>query len=118
MNRKNNKTYSEFKNLNTIEEVVLYPQAFSCFNDGDPNLDDVLSPDTKSAAWKNCVNVASNLSSFKNPINDKCFYNTNKRFAELSYTENGKLYYKFGKTAVVVSSKISIGNQTFFNYEI
>ncbi|WP_106768760.1 cell wall hydrolase [Paenibacillus faecalis] len=117
MNRKNNKTYYEFKSLNTIEAVVLEPQAFSCFNNNDPNLDDVLRPDRNSAAWKNCVNVASNLSSFKNPIGSKCFYNTITRFNQRSYTQNGKLYYDFptGRT-VVVSSKIAIGAHMFFDY--
>ncbi|OME86436.1 MULTISPECIES: cell wall hydrolase [Paenibacillus] len=117
MNRKNNSTYYEFKNTNTVEAVVLDPGKFSCFNDGDPNLDDVLRPDTSGPQWKNCVNVAANLSSFSNPIADKCFYNTNTRFAQRSYTQNGKLYYNFpGGNTVVVSSKISIGEHMFFNY--
>ncbi|WP_018887883.1 cell wall hydrolase [Paenibacillus massiliensis] len=116
-NRKSNKTYNEFKNLNTIEAVVLHPYAFSCFNDNDPNLAHCLRPDTSSAAWKNIVNLASNLSNSANPIAAKCFYNTNKRFEELSYTQNGKLYYKFpGGSTVQISSKISIGAHMFFDY--
>lgn len=118
-NHKNNSTYNEFKKLNTIESVVLAPYAFSCSNEGDPNLDDVLSPDTSSATWKNCLGVASNLGGFSNPIGDKCFYNTNSRFAELSYNQNGKLYYDFpGGSTVQISSKISVGNHMFFNYVI
>lgn len=117
MNRKSNNTYYEFKGLDTVEEVVLAPSAFSCF--WDSNLAKCLAPDTSSAVWKNCVNVASNLSSFSNPINDKCFYTQKDLFASLSYTENGKLYYKFpGGSTVQVSSKITLGEHTFFNYVI
>lgn len=116
-NRKNNKTYNEFKNLNTIEAVVLAPYAFSCFNANDPNLAHCLKPDTSSSVWKNIVNLASNLNGFSNPIASKCFYNTNKRFTELSYTQNGKLYYKFpGGGTVEIHSKISIGEHMFFDY--
>ncbi|KAA8748208.1 cell wall hydrolase [Paenibacillus sp. UASWS1643] len=118
-NRKNNSTYNEFKNLNSIEAVVLAPFAFSCFNEGNPNLAECLKPDTTSAAWKNIVSLASNLSGSSNPIAGKCFYTANTRFAELSYTSGNKLYYKFpGGSTVQVSSKIVIGGHTFFDYVV
>lgn len=118
-NRKNNNTYYEFRNLNTIEAVVLAPFAFSCFNDNDPNLPEVLAPDTNSAAWKNIVALASNLNNYANPIAGKCFYATNTRFAQLSETIDGKLYYSFpGGGTVEVSSKISVGAHTFFDYVV
>jgi len=113
-NRKN-ATTGEFKNLNTTEAVVLQKNAFSCF--WDANLAKCLAPNTSSAVWKNCVNVASNLSSFSNPINDKLFYTVETLFNKLSYTENGKLYYKFpGGALVQVTSKVSLGAHLFFNY--
>ncbi|MGF7046890.1 hypothetical protein J2T13_001392 [Paenibacillus sp. DS2015] len=118
-NRKNNSTYNEFKNLNTIEAVVLAPYDFSCFNEGNPNLAQCLKPDKTSAVWTNIVNLASNLSNYANPIASKCFYTANSRFAELSYTSGGKLYYNFpGGSTVVVSSKIVIGGHTFFDYVV
>ncbi|WP_181586564.1 MULTISPECIES: cell wall hydrolase [Paenibacillus] len=118
-NRKSNSTYNEFKNLNSIEAVVLAPNAFSCFNEGNPNLAECLKPDTDSAAWKNIVSLASNLSSYSNPISGKCFYTANTRFSELSYTSGNKLYYKFpGGSTVQVSSKIVVGGHTFFDYVV
>lgn len=114
-NRKN-ATTGEFKNLNTIEAVVLQKNAFTCF--WDHNLAKCLAPDTDSAVWKNCVNVAKNLSTFKNPIGDKLFYTATTLFNKLSYTKNGTLYYDFpgGKT-VKITSKIAVGAHMFFNYE-
>ncbi|MBP2113886.1 MULTISPECIES: cell wall hydrolase [Paenibacillus] len=118
-NRKNNTTYGEFKNLNTIEAVVLKPFAFSCFNEGNPNLPECLAPNRSSAVWTNIVNLASNLGNYTNEIGSKCFYSTNTRFAELSYTSGGKLYYSFpGGGTVQVSSKVVVGKHTFFDYVV
>jgi hypothetical protein len=115
MNRKNYKG-KPFANQNTVEDVVLYKGAFSCF--WDSNLAKCLAPDTSSAVWKNCVNVASNLSSFSNPIGDKRYYTRTDLFSSLSETRNGKLWYKMpGATVdeVEVTSKIAHGKHTFFN---
>ncbi|MNW41852.1 Cell Wall Hydrolase [compost metagenome] len=114
MNRKN-ATTGEFRNLNTVEAVVLQQNAFSCF--WDSNLAKCLAPNTSSAVWKNCVNIAQNLSTFSNPIGDKLFYTVTSLFNNLSYTENGKLYYKFpGGRTVQITSKVALGAHTFFNY--
>ncbi|OZB93326.1 cell wall hydrolase [Paenibacillus sp. XY044] len=116
INRKNDTTY-EFKNLNTVEEVVLYPSAFSCFNETDPNLAKCLKPDTSSQVWKNCVSVAQNVGTLANPIGDKLFYTQVDLFNANSKTENGKLLYKMSGTWVVVTSKILKGEHMFFNYQ-
>ncbi|MCM3174587.1 cell wall hydrolase [Paenibacillus sp. MER 99-2] len=116
INRKNDTTQNPFKSLKTIEDVVLYPNAFSCFLTSDPNFKHVLAPDTSSAAWKNCVSLASNVTAHKNPIGDKLYYTATSLFNNLSYTENGKLYYKMPGTGTFqVSSKIAIGGHMFFN---
>lgn len=115
MNRKNY-TGKPFGNLNTIEAVVLQQGAFSCY--WDHNLAKCLAPDTSSAIWRNCVNVASNLSSFRNPINDKRYYTVAKLFNSLSYTSGGKLWYKMPGArvdVVEVTSKIQVGDHMFFN---
>ncbi|WP_145948506.1 cell wall hydrolase [Paenibacillus sp. Y412MC10] len=116
INRKNDKTY-EFKNQNTIEEIVLHPYAFSCFNDGDPNLSKCLKPDTSSQVWKNCVSVAQNVATLPNPIGDKLFYTAEDLFNANTRTENGKLLYNMSGKWVVITSKILKGKHMFFNYQ-
>ncbi|WP_128100137.1 hypothetical protein [Paenibacillus sp. DCT19] len=74
------------------------------------------SAQLNSAAWKNCVSLASNVTAHKNPIGDKLYYTATSLFNNLSYTENGKLYYKMPGTGTFqVSSKIAIGGHMFFN---
>ena len=114
INRKNDKTY-EFKNLNTIEEIVLQDGAFSCFY--DHNLAKCLAPDTSSSVWKNCVSIAKNPTSYPNPIGDKLFYTQIDVFNDKTKTEDGKLLYKMGRKWVVVTSKIQKGEHMFFNYQ-
>ncbi|WP_458120876.1 cell wall hydrolase [Paenibacillus sp. Z6-24] len=115
-NRKNNRTIPPFASQSTIADVVLAKNAFSCFNPNDPNLSVVLAPNTNDAAWKNCVALASNLSNYSNPIGDKLYYTVTSLFTSLSYTENGKLYYRMPGTGTFqVSSKIALGAHTFFN---
>jgi hypothetical protein len=117
MNRKNNTSYYEFRNLNTVEAVVLAEGHFSCFNPGTQGLQECLNPDTSSPQWQNIVAIASNLSNHNNPIAGKCFYSANWRFAQLSETRNGKLYYSFpGGRTVEVTSKIVVSEHTFFDY--
>ncbi|HHY73641.1 MAG TPA: cell wall hydrolase [Bacillus bacterium] len=116
INRKNDKTY-EFKNQNSVEDVVLAKNAFSCFNEGDPNLAKCLKPNTSSQVWKNCVSVAQNVATLTNPIGDKLFYTQVDVFNANSKTENGKLLYKMSGTWVVVTSKILKGEHMFFNYQ-
>ncbi|MFE0556582.1 hypothetical protein ACFW1P_11735 [Paenibacillus sp. NPDC058910] len=116
-NRKNNTSYYEFRNLNTVKDVVLAENAFSCFNPGTQSLQECLKPDTSSPQWANIVRVASNLTNYPNPIAGKCFYSANWRFAQLTETRNGKLYYSFpGGRTVEVTSKIVVSEHTFFDY--
>lgn len=114
MNRKNDTT-GEFRDQNTVEEVVLHRNAFSCF--WDDNLAKCLAPNTSSTVWRNCVNVARNLGGFSNPIGDKLFYTQIDLFEANSRTENGKLLYKMSGKWVVVTSKILKGERMFFNYQ-
>ncbi|WP_025708588.1 cell wall hydrolase [Paenibacillus graminis] len=116
INRKNDKIY-EFKNQNSIEEVVLAPWAFSCFNEGDVNLAKCLRPNTSSQIWKNCVSVAQNVASLENPIGDKLFYTQVDVFNANTKTENGKLLYKMSGKWVVITSKVLKGEHMFFNYQ-
>ncbi|WP_337031586.1 hypothetical protein [Paenibacillus illinoisensis] len=113
MNRKNDDV-GEFKSKNTVDEVVLHKNAFSCF--WDDNLAKCLAPNTSSAVWTNCVNVAMNLSSFANPIGDKLFYTQIDLFNKNTKTENGKLLYLMSGSWVIVTSKILKGQHMFFNY--
>jgi hypothetical protein len=112
INRKNDT--GEFKSKNTIEEVVLHKNAFSCF--WDSNLAKCLAPNTSSQVWKNCVSVAQNVATLTNPIGDKLFYTQVDLFNASSKTENGKLLYKMSGTWVIVTSKILKGQHMFFNY--
>lgn len=70
-------------------------------------------PDLKSDAWKECLDIASNMSTTTNPIGKCLWFVTNDYFAKHSRVKDGKEQYLFSAYCDVVE-KVVIGNHTFF----
>lgn len=103
------KNSSEF-GKNTYEGVLLKKYQFvgmTTKSAREPNLD--------SSAWKECLKIASNMSTTKNPIGKCLWFVTNSHFSSNSRNEDGKEEYTFdGKNYREVVEKVVIGNHTFF----
>jgi hypothetical protein len=72
-------------------------------------------PDVTSQAWKDSLNIASNISSVDNPIGTCLFFVTNSLYAANTVPENDQEMYTFdGNTYIIVIEKKVIGGHTFF----
>ncbi|WP_150270899.1 cell wall hydrolase [Paenibacillus tepidiphilus] len=114
INRKNSPYFP-----NTVQDVVLQQNAFSCWRTSDPNYDDCMAPNVSSAVWQECLNIALNTANYYNPIGSNRYYAVTSLFNNNSETRSdGKLYYYMsGSGWLVVTGKLALGNHTFFNLQ-
>jgi len=113
-NRKQCKT-NEFRNQNTVEDVVLYAGAF----DGITySKNTVLKPDTSSQAWHDGLYIAINSADQDNPIGKCLWFIQNASFENRVIRKNGKEYYQWaGTPEQLIVEKVVIGGHTFFRVE-
>jgi len=89
----------------SIEDVVTKPKQFSCYNDGDPNLDEILivADDFEKAFdiniyLRDCYNAAMTVLSGKDdtPVKESLYYHTDK--VNPKWNKKLKLEAKIGNT--------------------
>lgn len=107
-------TVGEFRNQNTVEDVILYPNAFEGVAAGKST---ILCPDTTSQAWNDCLYIAMNSATQDNPIGNCLWFLGTSYFNSKVTTQNGFEYYNFGTGAKRIIEKVVIGGHTFFRVE-
>ena len=75
-------------------------------------------PDLESDAWADSLDIASNMSTTKNPIGDCVWFMTNSAYKKDASGSGSNETFTFSvSTAKKVVEKKVIGNHTFFRVE-
>lgn len=98
---------------NTYEGVLLKKYQFAGMT-----TESARKPDLTSTAWKDSLEIASNMATTTNPIGSCLWFVTNTYFKSHSRTKDGVEEYTFdGTNYRKVVEKVVIGNHTFFRVQ-
>lgn len=97
----------------TFESVILKKYQFEGMTTSRAR-----KPDLESDAWADSLDIASNMSTTKNPIGDCLWFMTNSAYKKGASGSGSNETFTFsGSTAKKVVEKKVIGNHTFFRVE-
>lgn len=109
LNRRNLNT-AEFGEGGTFAAVILKKNAFEGMTTKAAR-----EPDTDSAAWKDSLEIAQNLSAQENPIGKCQFFVMTSLYKKKIKTVNGMTQYCFSSNdCETVINSYEIGSETFF----